>query len=243
MGKRRSGPRLTTSRRPVDRISALFPGNARSADAARSRDAAELFAHLDREIRRPALQEWVRDYCRAMAMPKTYPVVRLTEDGIDWDTEPGPDDEIGYYMEPYHTDDCLAAAIATATQIPIQQVPDLNLNQQLLGGVDREEISRAGWARIEEFASERGMQMVFHDRVPVARRRWIGVIVPPPDSYTVGRSGLVPAGAFSDHCLVMCHDRLVFNPACKIRTPPGYEMPPYDPKQIRYGITFDQKEH
>ena len=52
-------------------------------------------------------------------------MVRLTADPIDYGVRLRPGDEIGYCMGPYPPfDDCLRAAIATAVQHPIEQVPD-----------------------------------------------------------------------------------------------------------------------
>ena len=191
-----------------------------------------------------AYEEWLEEYRVGLRAPKTYPVVRLTEDGPDFDGVPEAGDEIGYCMDPWRGDDCFQAAIATAAQIPIQEVPDLALKKQLREGGDPEEISRAAWTRIAEFAYERGLRLVFHKRVPVARLSWIGVIVVPGGrSYVAGPSGLILAGdaGFRNHCLVMRHDQLVFDPACSVQSPPGYAVESYDPTQITYGISFNKR--
>src|SRR5919112_1774289 len=75
-----------------------------------------------------------------------HPIVRLTDGGPDYGKPPGPDDDIGYGMNPNGTgDDCLRAAIATALQHPIERVPDLRLDEQLLAGDDPLDVSLASW--------------------------------------------------------------------------------------------------
>lgn len=190
---------------------------------------------------------WAREWERASRSGrKTHPVVRLTEHGIDYGTEPRPGDEIGYCMDPYRTDDCLQAAIATATQVAVEQVPDLELDRRLDSGGDPEEVSRTSWERIDRWASERGLALMFWERVPVPRRRWIGVVISPNTGATVIRRGRVSRDydepAFNDHCLVMEHERLVFDPSCSVRTPPGMQVMGYRPDMIDYGISFDKEE-
>jgi hypothetical protein len=172
---------------------------------------------------------------------KTHPIARLTEDGIDYGGRPQPGDEIGYGMDPYRTDDCFQAAIATCTQIPIEQVPDLQLDKRLSEGTSPEEISRASWDRIDWWAVKRRLRLTYFDHVPVPRERWIGVIeyrgpVPTEHHASGGNHG------FTDHCLVMCHDRLVFDPSCSVRVPAGMRLLCFDPKDITYGISFDKEE-
>ena len=41
--------------------------------------------------------------------------------------------------------------------------------------------------------------------VPAPRHRWVGVVIASDED-----------NPFSDHCLVMCHDRLVFDPSCSV---------------------------
>lgn len=171
---------------------------------------------------------WKQERRAGLAAPRRYPVVRLTEAGVDSSTRPRLGDEIGYCMDPWRYDDCLQAAVATATQVPIQNVPALELHKQFCQGADPDAISRDAWARFEQFASGRGMQMVFHDTVPAARRRWIAVAVRPK--------------LFGDHCFVMSHDRLLFDPGISLRRPPGRELRRYRPTEIAYGISFDPKE-
>lgn len=144
--------------------------------------------------------------------------------------------EIGYGM--YRDDTCLQAAIATAAQIPIQELPDLMMDQRLAEGESVDEINRASWALMESWLGERGLCMRFHDRVPVSLRRWIGV---------VGYPTRAPVGAgltqFMDHCLVMSFNRIVFDPLGPTTPPPGYQARKWRAADVTYGISIhDNKE-
>jgi hypothetical protein len=176
--------------------------------------------------------EWVRGYLNPR---RIHPVVRLTEDGIDWGTAPRTGDEIGYAMDPYRLDTCFQAAIATCVQAPIEQVPDLALDRRLDDGEDPVEINRDSWARIDRWATNRGFAMRLHLTVPLQRHRWIGVTVWDGDRSTARTP-------FQDHCLVMTDDRVVFDPSCSVRLPAGKRLLRSDPSQISYGITFDEME-
>jgi hypothetical protein len=176
------------------------------------------------------LEVWAERW-RHSRQHKTHPVVRLTEQGIDWGAEPRAGDEVGYCMDPYRYDDCFQAAVATATQTPIEQVPDLELDRRLREGADFTELNRMAWERIGEWADSRGLRLHIHGRVPAARRRWIGVVVVEGDR-----------ARFNDHCLVMDHDRLVLDPMCSVRPPPGTRLRIFHPNEISYGISFDPKE-
>jgi len=180
--------------------------------------------------------QWQRDWLQQAA--ETRRIVKLADTGIDWGVPPGPDDEVGYCMDMWRRDDCLQAAIATACQVPMEQVPDPRLDARKADGEDPDDISRETWYRIAHWAVTRGLSMAFHATVPVARERWIGVIGWPPRSAPHAE----PAGDFSDHCLVMSHDQLVFDPSCGVRPPPGFAMLMFDPADITYGISFDKKE-
>lgn len=87
------------------------------------------------------------------------------------------DGVVGYYADTTRQDDCFRAAIATATQIPIEQVPDLRLHDRLLMGDDPDEINADAWAKIAGWLDGRGLPLVQHEIVPVDRERWIGVCV------------------------------------------------------------------
>lgn len=110
---------------------------------------------------------------------KTHPVARLTENGVDYGTKPRPGDEVAYGMDPNREDDCLQAALATATQVPIEEVPDLDLDKRLEQGDGPDELIRESWERIGRWATERGMTLEFFgpDSLPAPRRRWVGLVI------------------------------------------------------------------
>jgi hypothetical protein len=203
-----------------------------------------------RTVAAPAgdMSSYVQESERGIMGPRrVYPIVRLTEDGIAWGEEPQPGDEIGYGMHPYLLDDCVQAAIATVTQIPIEQVPDLKLNARLLAGEDPDEISRTSWDRIAEWADKRGLvcHLWSSELLPVPRRRWIGLVRSlHKTAYTLERGQLVKAdmAAFHDHCLVMARNRLLFDPSCSVRPPPGFQTLGHRPEHVSEGISFDRKE-
>jgi hypothetical protein len=131
-----------------------------------------------------------------------------------------PDGTVGYYARLPRTDDCWAAAVATCLQVPIEEVPDPHLDQQVRDGEDPEEIARLAWEDMDIWLSRRGLRMVRHRKLPAARRRWIGVAPAP--------------GIFQDHCVVMSGPDYLFDPcdhpalAGLLRRPSG----------LRYGFSF-----
>lgn len=199
--------------------------------AASNAPVAERAADFEKASERISRQPWKRGLYEQGDL---YQVVRLAEDGIDWGAAPGTGDEVGYCMAAFRGDDCLQAAIATATQVPIEAVPDLDLARRLEAGGDPEEISADCWDRLDRWAAARGTVMAFHDDVPAPRDRWVGVVTWQP-------FGVTPEG-FSDHCLVMSHDRLVFDPSCGVQAPRGMAAMHFSPDRITYGISFDREE-
>jgi hypothetical protein len=167
-----------------------------------------------------------------------HPIVRLTENGVDWGVIPRQGDEIGYGMHPYRVDDCLRAAIATATQIPVEDVPDLGLDDRLDRGEEPDEVGLAVWAQVQRWAATHELAMRFWETLPAPRDRWIGVSGSGTAAAAEKRKGASP---FLDHCLVMCRDRILFNPVCSVVPPPGTEAGGYR-YSFTYGISFDKKE-
>jgi hypothetical protein len=201
-----------------------------SARKARSRRVL-----LDRPSAALPEDAWVREWRRANARPwREYPIVRLTAEGVNWGVMPEPGDEIGYAMDTYRTDTCMQAATATATQVPIEQVPDPDLDTRFRRGDDIDEINLAAWTRFARWADRRGLKMLLwsQDEVPVPRRRWIGVAETER-----------PEPEFVDHCVVMAFDRLIFDPICGVKPPAGHEIRSFGPADITYGISFDNKEN
>lgn len=190
---------------------------------------------------------------------KAYPVVRLTDEGVDWGVWPQKGDEIGFGMDPYESDDCLRAAIATCTQTPVEQVPDFALERRLQKGESPAEVSRTSWERLHQWAATRRLTLEVSGSVPMEHERWIGVVESANTERFIGltqdewreyrEETAVRRGAheftatpFQDHCLVMRGEDLHFDPACSVRVPPGalyrYE---FDPADITYGIAFTRE--
>lgn len=176
--------------------------------------------------RAAAWREWSR---HPVAL---HPVVRLTADGPDFGVWPGEGDEVGYGMFPYpdRGDDCFPAAVATALQVPIEQVPDLRIDARIAAGEDPVTVSRSSWLRIDRWARELGFVLTIHDEVPVARDRWVGVCPDPAGSWMLG-----------DHCLVMSRERLLFDPSVSVVQPPGRTLVRFGPEQVAYGISFEPR--
>lgn len=132
------------------------------------------------------------------------------------------DGTTGFYMRPDRGDDCWQAATATVLQVPIDEVPDLRLNARVESGEHPDKIARSAWHSMEDWLNGHGLCMVVHRKVPVARRRWIGV---------------VPCeGDFQSHSLVMTRDDLLFDPAERIWGSGGR----YTPEHIGFGLSFQQ---
>lgn len=148
--------------------------------------------------------------------------------------------EVGYYADPLRADDCFRAAIATATQIPIEQVPDLRLQARLNRGDDPDEVSEQSWQRIAEWAERRGLQLMLHEKheVPADRERWIGVCAVPA-LVRLRLEGLPQARPFIDHCLVMSYGEIFFDPAATAIAPRGMRVQTWEPDDVTYGLSFD----
>ncbi len=73
----------------------------------------------------------------------------------------------GYFMAEGRSDDCLQAAIATVLQVTPAQVPDLRLDERLMGGEPVAEIMERGVSALESWASDRA----FGSSCAMLRRR------------------------------------------------------------------------
>ena len=98
-------------------------------------------------------------------------MARVRTPGLDWKRDNRRvqlgEDGVGYCADTAAMDDCFRAAIATAAQIPIREVPDLRLHVRLLEGEDPDEINVDSWQRIAQWLDGRGLQLTRHDSVPV----------------------------------------------------------------------------
>jgi hypothetical protein len=129
---------------------------------------------------------------------------------------PLADGSLGYRTR--RDDDCFAAALATCLQIPIEQVPDPQIDRRLAVGESAAEIVDSMNEELRSWLADRGLAMVTHHKVPPPRRRWIGI---------------VPIrGDFQDHCLVFDRDQLLFEPA-------GWRAAvPLRLRHVAWGISF-----
>jgi HK97 family phage prohead protease len=150
--------------------------------------------------------------------------------------------EIGYCMYPERLDDCLRPAIATATQIAMEQIPDPRLDERWSNGEDLDKISADTWNRLARWLYGHGLRLTCHDKVPVDRRRWVGVVEgsePPP--------GMAFAdwqwrdNPFLDHCVVAEFDRLIFDPAISLDVPRSRRgrLRSWTMADVEYGLSFD----
>jgi len=100
------------------------------------------------------------------------------------------DGSLGYVQR--RADDCFQAAIASCLQIPMHQVPDVQINRQLDAGKEPEEINRQVDETMSRWLAGQGVQLTLHSgRLPTAGR-WIGVVRGPEREEFA-----------NDHCLVM----------------------------------------
>lgn len=156
------------------------------------------------------------------------------------------DNEIGYCMDPLRRDDCLQAAVATVTQIPVDQVPDARLDERLRAGDDPERIDRDSWEQLATWLHHRGLEAYLHNKVPIYRDRWIGVSggVTKDEVASIAdnlNTSFVET-PFLDHCLVMSHRRIIFDPGISLCPPPGLQLRNWEVDDIDYGISIKPKE-
>jgi hypothetical protein len=171
------------------------------------------------------------------------------------------DGTTGYGMLPTRWDDCFRAAIATTLQIAPVDIPDPHIDQRLRHGHDPESIRSHAWAQLLAWLAGRGLCLRHHANVPVAHERWIGVCPAPAtadeisaivDRVVAGESrasrrGPVPRSGvdglrnrlyFNDHCLVMSHRRVLFDPAVGLAPQRGYTVFPWRAEHVGYGYSF-----
>ena len=241
-GERRSPERSLAERREAEqrRAARRERRERRKAEARgeRAQREAERPAHLPPAESRLSTPGALDSGAR-MTMVRGHPVVSLVEDGS----------EIGYCMRPTGTDDCFRAALATATQIPVEQVPDLRLDRRLRKGEDVERINRESWERMAEWLDGRGLELVFHRDVPVDRERWVGVCRGPTEATAAVATAAgfrLGDNPFNNHCLVMSYGDIVFDPAIGLELsdwlPRGARLRSWHPSQVVYGVSFDPKE-
>jgi hypothetical protein len=203
-------------------------------------------------------KQWEEEALRELqSRRRTHPVVRLTEEGPHWGAEPRPDDEIGYGMHPFMADDCMRCAIATATQVPIEQVPNLKIYERVLAKESADEISRSTWDRIIAWAERLELSVMLWERrageepgvvpkdLPDLPHRWVGVVDSPESSFVIDDGQVVSASesCLGGHCLVMgSRGQVIFDPACSVKPPPGMKLHRFFAQDVSYGISFQKEE-
>jgi hypothetical protein len=131
------------------------------------------------------------------------------------------DGTLGYFVR--RRDDCFAAAMSTVLEVPIAQVPDWRLDERKRAGENPELIGRSAWAETIRWLADRGLRLIEHRTVPVRARRWIGIVP--------------MMGIFNDHCLVMCHGQVIFDPSWDMEGF-GRRVRGFDGDEVRSGYSF-----
>jgi hypothetical protein len=120
-------------------------------------------------------------------------------------------------------DDCLAAAVATCLQVPIEDVPDPRIDERRGDGEDPESIDTSIWEQLDSWLETRGLQVVVNDVVPV-RGRWIGIV--PLE------------GWFNSHSMVMVDDHILFDPTTEIGARAGTPLRVFSASDVAVGLSF-----
>jgi hypothetical protein len=161
------------------------------------------------------------------------------------------DGAFGYCMA--RTDDCLRPCIATVLQVPVEQVPDPQLDRRLKAGDDPERINRESWEMVAQWLDGcGGLEFAFHENVPIERERWIGICLAQQLSAEAEKAlravyrrlGIKyePRNSpFVDHSLVMSHGRILHDPVVGLPKPRGYTSRPWRPSEVAYGISIERK--
>lgn len=129
------------------------------------------------------------------------------------------DGAVGYYQR--NMNDCLRAAIATAVQIPYEDVPDT----EPTGAGGQGEWLQV-YSRLWEWAAGQGIRLEFHTFPPICEAPWVGVTPRGDDGYR--------------HTIVIANGQLYFDPASGFETPDGTQIA--TTREVEYGITFTRKE-
>lgn len=178
------------------------------------------------------------------------PYVRLTDEGPDWGVEPNPGDEIGWCMDPNRPDTCFPAGLASATQVPLDEVPYHQVYWRIRRGATARAINKRVWEALVRWASGRGLTVCYweKDELPVPRERWLGVTgnefegegegEPPPEAHAL-LDEFPALRNFGRHALLMKGDEVLFDPACSYRPMWGTQPKSYSLDDIEYGLSFE----
>src|SRR4051794_26921912 len=72
-------------------------------------------------------------------------------------------------------DNCMAAAVATLLQVPLDTVPDAHYDEQIAAGAQHGVVVSQALADMGAWAAGRGLRMRFHHPPPVELDWWLGV--------------------------------------------------------------------
>lgn len=118
--------------------------------------------------------------------------------------------------------DCMRACLATLAQVPYDQAPDV------AAALDAGPLAEAqALADLGAWANTLGCRLTYHHEPPTDRGAWVGGV-------EAGEDG-------PSHGVVMCLDRIVFDPAAGFPLPAGHELVPVTLADIAYGITLDPR--
>jgi hypothetical protein len=133
------------------------------------------------------------------------------------------DGSVGHYTRPNRADDCFAAALATCLQVPLDEVPDPNIDVRLAAGDSPDVIEADTWDTLEWWLGKRGLRLVAHCSPAFELNRWIGVVQHPQ--------------RFQSHRIVMRCREVLFDPVNSAL----YERPvrQYHAGDITSGVSFE----
>jgi hypothetical protein len=129
------------------------------------------------------------------------------------------DGTVGYHMR--RTDDCWRAAVATCLQVPIDELPDAQIDQRLAAGESVEQVDESAWGEMCDWLASHGWMLIEHSDPAVHLDRRIGIV--PVDR------------PFAAHSLVMTGPRILFDPAVK----PGVRT--FYPVEVKSGYSFTKE--
>ena len=132
--------------------------------------------------------------------------------------------DVGYIQR--RADDCLRAAVATTLQVPIERVPDPRIDARLRAGKDAEDVRVSVVRMFEAWTARRGLRIVASREPGHFERRWIGIVLCEPP--------------FTNHCLVMDGEELVFDVAAGLACPPGLTLKVWGPERIKIAMDFER---
>jgi hypothetical protein len=126
------------------------------------------------------------------------------------------------------SDQCLQAAVATATQTPLDQVPDAHIDERLAAGADDDELAGQVFGDLERWAHGRGLEMLFEELAVPQPGLWIGLV-------KLRNFGMT---LFADHCLVLAGDTIAWDPCAGIPVGRGLRVKIYSRLDITASVVF-----